>query len=127
MKNDGLSKGGMVILAASAMLLLGTMVSQAGTPKNPPVLLDQIHAQNDVSCSDCHQPGQKRVAVTMLRCLDCHDTEDIAQATADVEMANPHRSNHYGTEADCNLCHHQHQASENYCTPCHLRFEFKVP
>jgi uncharacterized paraquat-inducible protein A len=27
----------------------------------------------------------------------------------------------------CNLCHHQHEKSENYCAQCHSNFDFKVP
>ncbi len=127
MKNNRLRNGGIVLLLAMALLLLGSLASQAGTGKKPTKFLDQVHADNDVSCVDCHDQGQKREAVAMIRCLDCHDTEEVAEATADNPLTNPHRNDHYGTEADCNLCHHQHQVSENYCTPCHLRFTFEVP
>jgi hypothetical protein len=52
--------------------------------------------------------------------------EKVSAATASVKPTNPHNSPHYGKNADCNLCHHQHEKSENYCTQCH-KFDFKLP
>ena len=64
----------------------------------------------------------------MTKCLTCHgDTKAIAQRTANVKPTNPHNSRHYGTEADCNSCHHQHTKSESLCADCHPSFKFKVP
>jgi len=48
------------------------------------------------------------------------------QQEAGVKPSNPHTSPHYGMSLDCNLCHHQHAKSENYCSQCH-KFDFKVP
>ena len=127
MKNNKRRNAGFVVLLALPLLMLSSLASLAETQKKPAKFLDQVHAENDVSCIDCHDPAQKREAVGMLTCLECHDTEEVADATADNPYSNPHRNDHYGTEADCNLCHHQHQVSENYCTPCHLRFEYEVP
>lgn len=91
------------------------------------VQLDQFHASQGVACVDCHGDDNQREAVAMMTCLECHNTKDLAAATANVQPTNPHNNRHYGTETDCNYCHHQHRASENFCTPCHLRFDFKVP
>ncbi|HSD42833.1 MAG TPA: cytochrome c3 family protein [Burkholderiales bacterium] len=44
-----------------------------------------------------------------------------------AELKNPHNSPHYGRDADCNLCHHQHAKSENYCAQYHEKWAFKVP
>ncbi len=90
-------------------------------------LLDEMHASNGISCDDCHDYAGQRQAVPMIKCLDCHDTKALAEATADAAQTNPHENRHYGTEADCNYCHHQHHKSKNFCTPCHLRFDFEVP
>ncbi len=89
--------------------------------------LDQSHASAGVSCADCHGDQTQREPVAMLKCLECHDTKDVAEATAELKPTNPHNNRHYGTETNCNYCHHQHQKSENFCTPCHLRFTFDVP
>jgi len=58
--------------------------------------------------------------------MGCHDTEAISAATEKMTPANPHNSPHYGKQSDCNLCHHQHEKSENYCARCH-KFDFNVP
>ncbi len=89
--------------------------------------LDALHAGSDVTCDDCHAGSDQRDAVPMIKCLECHDTAALAEETADLKPTNPHKNRHYSTETDCNLCHHQHEKSENFCLPCHVRFDFKVP
>ena len=91
------------------------------------IQLDQFHAGKGVACADCHGNNNQREAVPMIKCLECHDTKEVAQATADLKPTNPHNNRHYSTETNCNYCHHQHKKSENFCTPCHLRFDFIVP
>jgi len=91
------------------------------------VQLDQFHASKGVACVDCHGDQAQREPVPMVKCLECHDTKEVAAATADLKPTNPHNNRHYSTETNCNYCHHQHRKSENFCTPCHLRFEFVVP
>ena len=52
-------------------------------------------------------------------CLSCHGCRnDIAGRTDHLEL-NPHNSPHYGMDLDCELCHHLHQKSEDYCAQCH--------
>lgn len=86
-----------------------------------------IHALANVSCVQCHGKVRKPQAVTMNRCINCHGkTDTLAQKTAKVKPHNPHESPHYGTATDCNLCHHQHSKSHNYCSQCH-DFPFVVP
>ena len=85
------------------------------------------HADRGISCAQCHGKVTKKEAVPMQQCLSCHgDTKELAARTAKVKPTNPHENRHFGTEADCNRCHHEHAASENLCLPCH-RFNFKVP
>ena len=86
------------------------------------------HAERGVTCVQCHGKAAKKAVVPMQWCVGCHgDTKDLAARTANVKPTNPHENRHFGTEADCNRCHHEHAASENLCLPCHLRFGFKVP
>lgn len=114
-----------VFALALTLLLVGASASVAFAADA--VQLDQFHAGKGVSCADCHGDNNQRVAVPMIKCLECHDTKEVAEATADLKPANPHNNRHYGTETNCNYCHHQHQKSENFCIPCHLRFDFVVP
>jgi hypothetical protein len=65
--------------------------------------------------------------------MDSYTYEVLARGVSrrsflsNAKPRNPHENRHYGTEADCNLCHHQHKKSENFCLPCHQRFDFVVP
>ncbi len=115
-----------LVFALALTLLLGGFFA-SGAVAADAVQLDQFHAGKGVSCADCHGDDNQRDAVPMIKCLECHATKDVAAATADLKPTNPHNNRHYSTETDCNYCHHQHKKSENFCTPCHLRFEFDVP
>ncbi len=92
-----------------------------------------LHQLAGVTCADCHGSSGasgsklKPVAVEMDKCLTCHGSgAKVAAMTAHVKPQNPHVSAHYNTDLDCNVCHHQHTKSENFCVECH-KFEFKVP
>lgn len=85
------------------------------------------HILADVHCVKCHGKTKTPEALTMEQCVACHGpTAKLAEKTKDVKPNNPHTSPHYGTDLDCNLCHHQHAKSENYCAQCH-KFDFKTP
>lgn len=79
-----------------------------------------------VTCEKCHGKAQKRQAVEMAKCVTCHNPTKLVEKTSKVKPENPHTSPHYGDSLDCNLCHHQHGKSENYCNQCH-KFDFQVP
>ncbi len=92
-----------------------------------------LHQLAGVTCVDCHGSSGKAgsttkpVAVDMDKCLSCHGSgEKVAALTAKVKPQNPHRSTHYNTDLDCNVCHQQHAKSEDFCAECHT-FGFKVP
>ena len=86
-----------------------------------------VHQLVGVNCVGCHGKAKKQEALAMEKCVSCHGaTDKLAAKTAQVKPENPHTSPHYGTSLDCNLCHHQHAKSENYCSQCH-NFNFKVP
>ncbi len=84
------------------------------------------HQLAGVTCVKCHGKTRKPEAVEMKQCIACHNTDKLAEKTASVKPQNPHESPHYGRTLDCNLCHHQHSKSENYCSQCH-KFDYVVP
>ncbi|HPL09762.1 MAG: cytochrome c3 family protein [Smithellaceae bacterium] len=86
-----------------------------------------LHAFRNVQCAGCHGREKKPSAVAKSRCLDCHGSAAaVAGKTQNTKPNNPHDSPHYGTELDCNFCHHQHAGSEDYCAKCH-KFNFAAP
>jgi hypothetical protein len=93
--------------------------------------LSHIHQLQGIGCVDCHGPGEPQKGVGAHKCLSCHEMEKIIKKTRNIgtvdgtEAANPHKS-HYGPSRDCDLCHHLHRKSENFCGECH-DFEFVVP
>ncbi|HUI98029.1 MAG TPA: cytochrome c3 family protein [Xanthobacteraceae bacterium] len=89
--------------------------------------LFHAHLLAGLTCASCHADAKKPKLVEADRCMGCHDPEKVAAKTAAMKPTNPHNSRHYGVKADCNLCHHQHEKSENYCAQCHNNFDFKVP
>jgi len=85
------------------------------------------HQLSGVNCEKCHGKAAQQEALTMDQCVACHgSTDKLAEKTKNVKPTNPHTSPHYGTKLDCNLCHHQHAKTENYCNTCH-DFKFVVP
>lgn len=85
------------------------------------------HLLANITCEQCHKKVNEPEMPTMDQCVVCHgSTAELAEKTKDVKPRNPHASPHYGTELDCNYCHHQHTKSENYCGRCHT-FGFKTP
>ena len=98
---------------------------KAGTLKSK-IPGSHLHAFKGIQCAQCHGKVKKPEPVEMSRCATCHDAVKLAEKTKDIKPSNPHTSPHYGTDLDCNLCHHQHAKSENYCARCH-KFNFIVP
>ena len=89
-------------------------------------LLGSKHAAAGVTCAQCHGNAAKKQAVPASKCITCHDTKTLAESTAKLNPYNPHNNRHFGTEGDCNECHHQHKKSQNRCDECH-KFNFIVP
>ena len=84
------------------------------------------HQLTGIACTKCHEKGSKPEAVSMDKCVTCHNADKLAEKTAKVKPENPHTSPHYGNTLDCNACHHQHRKSEDFCGQCH-KFDFAVP
>lgn len=85
-----------------------------------------VHHLAGMTCGDCHEDIDDPEIVPPDKCLDCHGpAEELAKMTETLSP-NPHNSPHYGPELDCDLCHHIHEESENFCNECHS-FEFVIP
>lgn len=87
--------------------------------------LSHSHLLSGVSCQDCHDNPESPEAVGSDICISCHEIGGLVEKTKDNKEANPHDS-HYGPELDCDLCHHVHIASENFCNQCH-EYTFVIP
>jgi len=115
-----------VVLCAALVGAARSPVAEAGSKARNALL--SKHADHAIGCPGCHGKMKKQPVIQTAKCLECHgDAKALAERTAKVTPRNPHNSRHYGTEADCRLCHREHATSENFCLPCHERFEFKVP
>jgi len=79
------------------------------------------HQDADLSCADCHGEMPPSEPAAMATCLECHGpVEDLVAATDHGEhKPNPHNSPHYGPDNACDLCHYEHEESENMCGDCH--------
>ncbi|WP_005032898.1 cytochrome c3 family protein [Holophaga foetida] len=86
--------------------------------------LMHAHQMKGVTCTQCHGKG-KPEAVDKAKCVSCHEQKALTEKTSKLKPQNPHESPH-GYQEDCNLCHHQHTKSENFCATCHA-FDFSTP
>mgnify|MGYP003810209681 CR=1 FL=1 len=89
--------------------------------------LAHFHQLRGVTCQKCHADLNAPQALSTEQCLACHGSfEKVAAKTANVKPHNPHSSPHGSTYTACDLCHHQHAKSENFCGQCH-DFKYVVP
>jgi uncharacterized CHY-type Zn-finger protein len=89
--------------------------------------LSHFHQLKGVTCQVCHADLKAPQALSTEQCLACHGSfEKVAARTANVKPHNPHSSPHGNPYTACDLCHHQHAKSENFCAQCHA-FKFVVP
>jgi len=115
------------LLVLFVIALSGGGFAAAGTASKSKTTRTSKHADKGISCIHCHGKATKKDVVPMEKCLSCHgDTKELAARTAKVKPTNPHENRHFGMEADCNRCHHEHASSGNLCLPCH-KFNFQVP
>ncbi len=106
--------GAMVAVTLGICLAMGVAVALASQINIP--LMADAHEDAGLDCEACHVDDDYD-EVGMDTCLDCHGPyEHLAELTAGVHL-NPHDS-HY-LDLDCNLCHHGHQPSEDFCSTCH--------
>ena len=79
------------------------------------------------SCDSCHSEAEPTTFPADFACLDCHDSDELVEATARPEeekWQNPHNNLHYGKDVPCMECHGEHQESKPLCAGCHS-FEYK--
>jgi hypothetical protein len=134
MRSLKMSKLPKYLCLSSIVALIAVFVGSTGSPaataasRPSAAARDFKHSAQGMGCPDCHGKVKKQTQVQTMKCLECHgDTKALAERTAKLKPTNPHDNRHYGTEADCRLCHREHAKSENFCLPCHDRFDFKVP
>ena len=105
----------------------GAAMAQDSTAEDGP--LGKIHKAEGVTCVKCHGTAKKSEPIPLERCVSCHvkgDAKALVAKTAKTKPLNPHENRHYGNQADCGLCHREHDVSVNFCADCHPRFDFKV-
>ena len=87
---------------------------------------DYHAALHDDGCKACHDQGLK-LPPTDKFCQDCHNIEDLANATKPNDdkhqWRNPHDNMHYGKAVPCIECHAEHKVKRPLCLDCH-NFEF---
>ena len=115
-----------LFLSAIVGIDMGALAQDTRPAGSDPTLLANVHAAKGVQCTFCHDTPTPQPVGTS-KCRGCHNEKALALKTANVKPTNPHDTRHFGTEADCNLCHQQHKASQNLCADCHPRFTFRVP
>ncbi len=111
---------------------------------NDSPLLDHKHAEENITCQECHERSIPEKAMEGLNfiignyelpleggpeknrdfCLECHSEDgegsswEETKAATDFEESNPHDS-HHGTQ-ECNVCHNMHEPSYVFCSECHI-------
>jgi len=109
------------LLTAISLTLLSTTYSSTDAVKKSETVkpsLSKHEKYAELTCEDCH-PTKPPKPVTTKQCLSCHGSlEEVAGMTRHLDP-NPHNPPHYGTGLDCDLCHHEHFESENFCSQCH--------
>ena len=108
------------ILSSCSFIAEPVKDSEMGMPP-----LTKHKEYGELTCIDCHLTNTPK-RLTTKECLSCHGSfEEVSEATKNLDP-NPHNSLHYGPELDCDLCHHEHSESENFCAQCH-EWKLAVP
>ena len=102
----------------------GTSFSEATLVQFADTMGRSYHAElyDGSSCDSCHENSEPSAFPADFVCLDCHDGEELVQATArpdDERWQNPHDNMHYGKDVPCMECHGEHQESRLLCAGCH--------
>ena len=111
----------MIVITVICLILLSTISSGTESVKGGKIgeALSSKHKKYaELTCDDCHMTTTL-TGITTDQCLSCHGSfEEVAAVTKNMDP-DPHDSPHYGKELDCDLCHHEHSVSENFCAQCH--------
>lgn len=105
------------------LLLLAIMLLSHSLQVGAAETMKPHHVSNGLTCDDCHI-GEQTEPTAMEQCLTCHE---LPEPKEDYHGApDNHDSPHYGPDLECENCHHEHEASENFCNSCH-DFDFETP
>lgn len=98
--------------------------------------LDNLHAQANVMCKDCHSDYSLMDEVKSLvafatgdykenfkikvgddMCMQCHVSNEYLKVQTSHLVRNPHDS--HWPDLKCTTCHKSHDKQVNYCAQCH--------
>lgn len=124
--------------------------------QNDPIMLASRHAQQGLTCVDCHPRTLedqihetlaylqddyrfpfRRAQYPMTTCFECHSHssyDQIAWRTTDLGITDPQAMGYYAnphqpphySNLECHTCHRVHRESVLMCSECHM-FEFRIP
>lgn len=117
----------LLLVTGSIMFAFSYNYFSLGWAGQPLFLIDK-HKKAGVACKDCHKESSSQKQVPMAVCYQCHGEQiKLAERTQKV-IPNPHNSHIDALMGDlkCELCHHVHKPSEDYCGKCH-DYGFMVP
>lgn len=119
------------------VLAAGVLCAYAAAEK--PVVSMKAHAENGLSCADCHKTENPDKRAPASSCKGCHENKDgtykgilgsdgnpvkkdypEGQAKKTVNMHDSHQG-----EIRCTQCHTYHKEPILYCNECHA-FDVKV-
>ncbi len=113
-----------LLLVIPAVFAAGTSFSEETLQQFGDTKGRSYHADlyDGTSCNACHENSQPTAFPADFVCFDCHDGDELIQATArpeDEKWQNPHNNMHYGRDVPCMECHGEHQESDLLCAGCH--------
>lgn len=113
-----------LLLVIPAVFAAGTSFSEETLQQFGDTKGRSYHADlyDGTSCDACHENSQPTAFPADYVCFDCHDGDELVQATArpeDEKWQNPHNNMHYGRDVPCMECHGEHQESDLLCAGCH--------
>lgn len=116
-----------LIIAAAVVLMAGSLVAET-LQQFDSVKGRSFHADlyADNACDSCHVNAEPEAYPPDFVCFDCHEADELVQATARPEedkWQNPHNNMHYAKDVPCMECHGEHSESKVLCAGCHF-FEY---
>lgn len=114
----------LLLLAAIVLFVAGSVIAGETLKQFDGVSGRSYHADlyEDKSCDSCHTNAEPETFPADFICLDCHDSNELVEATArpeDEKWQNPHNNLHYEKDVPCMECHGEHQESKPLCAGCH--------
>lgn len=90
-----------------------------------PIMDADKHLMKGLKCQTCHGPDLSKPRYPDQKiCTQCHAKNALASKTEGQLPGNPHAAPH---NAECTLCHLQHEKPVDYCATCHKFSQFNTP